>query len=75
MRWDPNGHLRRKVAYGFAATIPIIYIALRWKNCDSIGDIMAAVAMAIIAGAIFFYINKAVFGEEAMNFLRVTISW
>ena len=25
--------------------------------------------MAIIVGTVFFYINKAVFGEEAINFL------
>jgi hypothetical protein len=30
---------------------------------------MAAIAMAMIVGAIFFYVNKSLFGEEAMNFL------
>ncbi len=60
---------RKKVAYSFCAIIPLIYIFFRAKNCDSIGDIVAAVAMAMVAGAIFFYINKSVFGEEAMNFL------
>jgi hypothetical protein len=65
----PEWAFRRKIAYGFATVIPIIYIALRWKNCDSIGDIMAAIAMAMIVGAIFFYVNKSLFGEEAMNFL------
>ena len=61
--------LRKKVAYSFAAIVPLIFIYFRWRNCDTIGDIIAAVAMAMIAGAIFFYINKSIFGEEAMNFL------
>lgn len=65
----PEWAFRKRFAYGFAATVCIIFIGLRWKNCDSISDIMAAVAMAIIVGAIFFYVNKALFGEEAMNFL------
>jgi hypothetical protein len=60
---------RKKFAYGFATVIPLIYILFRWKNCDNISDIITAVALAIIVGAIFFYINKALFGEEAMNFL------
>ncbi len=61
--------LRKKVAYTFAAVVPLIFIYFRWRNCDTIGDIIAAVAMAMIAGAIFFYINKSIFGDEAMNFL------
>jgi hypothetical protein len=60
---------RKKLAYAFAAVLPLIFIYFRWKNCDSTGDIVAAVGMAIIVGAIFFYINKSLFGEEAINFL------
>lgn len=60
---------RKNLAYGFASVVPLIYIGFRWLNCDSIGDIIAAVAMALIVGAIFFYVNKSLFGEEAMNFL------
>lgn len=64
-----NWMLRKKVAYTFAVIVPLIFIYFRWINCDTIGDIIPAVAMAMIVGAIFFYINKSLFGEEAMNFL------
>jgi hypothetical protein len=60
---------RKKIAYMFASIIPLIFIGFRWMNCDSIGDIITAVLFALIVGSIFFYVNKAIFGEEAMNFL------
>jgi hypothetical protein len=38
---------RSKYAYSFAAALVITFVAFRWKNCDSIGEIMAAVALAM----------------------------
>jgi amino acid permease len=65
----PEWASRSKVAYTFIALVIIAFLAARWRSCDSIGEIMAAVSMAFIVGAIFFYVNKSLFGEEAMNFL------
>jgi hypothetical protein len=33
------------------------------------GEVIAAFTMAILSGAIFYIINKSIFGTEAMNFL------
>jgi hypothetical protein len=33
------------------------------------GEVIMAFTMAIVVGAIFFSVNKAVFGSESMNFL------
>ena len=60
---------RAKLAYGFSAVIVAIFLIYRVRNCDSVGEAVAAIAMAIITAAIFFYINRAVFGPESMNFL------
>jgi hypothetical protein len=60
---------RKKFAYGFSAAIVAIFVIYRIKYCDSVGEVVAALAMAMVAGAIFFYINKSVFGPESMNFL------
>jgi hypothetical protein len=65
----PEWASRSKVAYSFIALVIIAFLAARWRSCDSIGEIMAAVAMAFIVGAVFFYVNKSLFGDEAMNFL------
>jgi hypothetical protein len=60
---------RKQIAYSFCFIVPLIYLFFRWKNCDNIGDIVTAVAMALVVGGICFYINKSLFGEESMNFL------
>lgn len=65
----PEWASRSKVAYSFITLVIIAFLAARWRSCDSIGEIMAAIAMAFIVGAVFFYVNKSLFGDEAMNFL------
>lgn len=65
----PEWASRSTVAYVFIGLVLVAFIAARLWNCDSMGEVLIAFTMAIVAGAIFFSINKAIFGEEAMNFL------
>lgn len=60
---------RSTVAYTFIALVLAAFIAARLWKCDTMTEVLMAFTMAIVVGAMFFYINKAVFGEEAMNFL------
>jgi hypothetical protein len=65
----PEWSSRSKVAYTFIALVLIAFIAARAWSCDTMGEIGAAFVLALVSGTIFFYVNKAIFGEEAMNFL------
>jgi len=66
----PEWASRSTVAYSFIGILVLAFVAARWSYCnDNLGEIAVAIFMAIIIGTVFFYINKAVFGEEAMNFL------
>jgi hypothetical protein len=65
----PEWSSRSKMAYTFIALVLFAFIAARAWSCDSIGEIAVAFIMALVAGTIFFYVNKTIFGEEAMNFL------
>jgi multisubunit Na+/H+ antiporter MnhG subunit len=59
-----------KVAYTFISLVIAAFIFARWNYCDNnISEILIALFMAVIVGITFFYINKAVFGKESMNFL------
>lgn len=60
---------RSKVAYTFISLVVIAFIAARCQYCDNLTEITIAVFMAVMIGSIFFYTNKAIFGEESMNFL------
>ena len=65
----PEWASRSKVAYTFISLVVLAFIAARWHSCDNLSEITVALLMAAIVGVIFFYINKAIFGVEAMNFL------
>ena len=65
----PEWQSRSTVAYIFIALVLVAFIAARLWSCDSMGEVLAAFTMAIVTGTIFFSINKAIFGKEAMNFL------
>ena len=66
----PEWASRSKVAYSFISLVVLAFVAARWSYCsDNLGEIIIAIFMAIIVGTVFFYINKAIFGEEAINFL------
>lgn len=65
----PEWSSRKSVAYTFIGLVLATFITARLWKCDTISEVAMAMICAVIAGAIFFYINKSVFGDEAMNFL------
>jgi hypothetical protein len=68
----PEWATRSKISYSFIATVILAFLAARLSlsNCENnLGEIAVAIFMAVIVGTVFFYLNKAVFGEEAINFL------
>jgi len=65
----PEWQARSTVAYTFIGLMLSAFIGLRLWNCDTTTDVLIAFSLAIITGFILFHINKAIFGEEAMNFL------
>ena len=66
---DQNWSSRSIVAYSLILSVITVYMIVRWISCESIGELSIAIILAIVTGLLFFYINKAIFGEEAMNFL------
>jgi hypothetical protein len=60
---------RSTVAYTFIGLVLATFIIARLWNCDTMGEVLMAFSLALVSGAIFFYINKSIFGEESMNFL------
>jgi hypothetical protein len=65
----PDWASRKTVAYTFIGLVLATFITARLWSCDSMSEVLVAFTLAILIGAIFFSINKAIFGEEAMNFL------
>lgn len=65
----PEWAWRPAAAYTFISLVVATFLIARFAKCDSISELMMAAVFAIITGFVFFYINKALFGEEAMNFL------
>ena len=65
----PEWASRKTVAYTFITLVLSTFISARLWKCDTISEVAVAIAFAVVVGTIFFYINRAVFGEEAMNFL------
>jgi hypothetical protein len=65
----PEWESRSTVAAIFIFFVTIAFITARAFTCDTISEIFMALLLSIIVGAIFFYINKSVFGVESMNFL------
>jgi hypothetical protein len=65
----PEWSSRKTVAYTFIGLMLFTFILARLWSCDTIGEVIFAAALASITGVIFFYVNRAIFGAEAMNFL------
>ena len=65
----PEWSSRATVAYIFIGLLTTAFILARLWSCDTMGEVVMAFTCAIVAGAVFFTINKAVFGAESMNFL------
>ena len=60
---------RATAAYVGTALLLVLFMIVRMYTCDTLTEILIATVFALITGLIFFYINKSIFGEEAMNFL------
>ena len=65
----PEWSSRAIVAYIFIGLVLVSFIVSRLWSCDTLGEVIFAFALAVVFGAVFFTINKAVFGQDAMNFL------
>jgi hypothetical protein len=65
----PEWASRSAMAYAFIGLVLTAFIAAQVWSCDSISEILIAAIFAVVVGFIFFYVNKSLFGEEAMNFL------
>lgn len=65
--WDS----RYSLSLAFILLFILMFIITTYMhNCDNgLGEVAIASILGIIAGLIFFYVNKAVFGKESMNFL------
>ena len=61
--------MRTTVTYSFIAFFLLSFLLARLWSCEGKGEVMIAMSLAVLTGLIFFYINKAVFGVEAVNFL------
>ena len=61
---------RQMVAYSLGAFVLLGCVLIRLLvGCESFGEIVIAMGLAILMGAVFFYVNRQVFGVEGMNFL------
>ena len=61
---------RSTVAYILIAIVTLAFTIVRKMGCDdNISEILIAAVLAIIVGLLFFYVNRALFGKESMNFL------
>jgi hypothetical protein len=66
----PEWSSRGTMAYIFIGLVLAAFIGTQIYSCnDSMSEILMAAIFAVVAGFIFFYVNKSLFGEEAMNFL------
>lgn len=61
--------IRRTVAYSFIGLFLVAFFAARIWSCEGVGELMTAAIIAVIASSILFFINKTIFGIEAVNFL------
>jgi hypothetical protein len=60
---------RKTVAYSFIGLFLGAFFLARAIMCESTTELFVAMLLAVIVAAIFFFVNKAIFGIEAVNFL------
>lgn len=66
----PDWQSRPYVAYSLIGIVVLLFALVRWnKGCESLGEMVIAVILAVLTGIVFYLINKRLFGTEAMNFL------
>lgn len=60
---------RKTVAYSFIGLFLAAFFLARAALCESTTELFIAMLLAVIVAALFFSVNKAIFGIEAVNFL------
>lgn len=66
----PEWEARIKASYSFIGLVLAAFMLARfWSGCDSASEIAVSFVFAVVTGLIFFQVNKALFGVEAVNFL------
>jgi hypothetical protein len=67
----PEWSSRAVVAYSLLGILlTVVFLTHYFSSCNtSVGELLMAAAFALFVGFLFFHLNKAIFGEEAMNFL------
>jgi hypothetical protein len=60
---------RSTVAYSFIGLFLLAFILARLAVCESMSELVIAAGLAVIVGFLFFFVNKAIFGIESVNFL------
>lgn len=66
----PDWSSRTVVAYSLVTFVLLSFIFTRiMVGCDTTGDVMIAIACAVVIGVLFYYVNRQIFGVDAMNFL------
>jgi hypothetical protein len=62
-------HTRNLFSYGSIGTLTLIFVLLRWMQCDSISEVFMALVIGLVGGFIFYIANYNLFGVEGMNFM------
>ena len=66
----PEWASRYSVAVAFITVFVGLITVLRLlRGCETIGEMLIAALFGAITGLVLFYINNALFGKEAINFL------
>jgi hypothetical protein len=66
----PEWQSRLIVGYVFSALLVFLIVTLRWfSSCDTANEIIIALVIGTVVGSLFYFVNNALFGQEAMNFL------
>lgn len=60
---------RSTVAYSFIGAFLLAFFAARSIGCESLTEILVAFLLSILVGFSFYYVNRAIFGVESVNFL------
>jgi len=60
---------RTTAAYTMIALFLLAFVSYRLLVCDSAGEVIIALVLALLSGTAFFFVNKALFGMEGINFL------
>jgi hypothetical protein len=67
---SPSWGSRPMVAYILTGLFVCSFFCYRWyTGCESTSELLYAIVLGMIIGIAFFWLNKAIFGIESMNFL------